>query len=99
MLITIYQKPAYVHGLSLQDAIFRACRPEASDREIVLGRQNIALATAGQSHAGADVILAEIRGAYNEPLAASVYEALKRTVNAFLPRGRRCPALRVRFAQ
>ena len=97
MLAMVYHKPRYVHSLSLQDAIYRAQAPEATDREIVTGRRNTRISNGAATYFGPDTMLVMIEGVRDEPLAKAVYEAGERVVRAFLPPNRPMPKVRVRF--
>lgn len=99
MLATIYHKPRYVHSLSLQDAIYRAQAPKATDREIVTGRHDTRVSEDAAPNFGQDTMLVMIDGVRNEEIAEQVYKASEHTVRSFLPPNRPMPKVRVRFTQ
>jgi hypothetical protein len=96
--VSVFSKPAYVHGLSLKDAITRVSEPDASDRTVVIGRSVIRIET-GEAPLGFErcTMLIMIDGAYSEALAAKVYKTALAVITSFLPPNRNPPQLRVRF--
>lgn len=94
--ISVYQKPGYVHGLGLQDALCKARDPDASELDVLARRWDISLVSAAPNEA--DRMLVLVSGPFDTELAIRLRRAAANVIRCCAPPGRNQPDVHVRFS-
>lgn len=90
--ISVQYKPGYVHGLGLQDALYKFLFPSASEHEVIARRGEIAIIGGAAEEMPVRIT---VSGPFDPELMVELRRTALHVIQCFIPPGRALPDVHV----
>ncbi|WKZ29542.1 MAG: hypothetical protein QY323_02325 [Patescibacteria group bacterium] len=90
--VSVQHKPGYVHGVGLQDALYKFLHPNASEHEVIARRGEIKIVPAEATETPVTIL---ITGPFDSELMIELRRVALHVIQCFIPPGRTMPDVHV----